>query len=100
MTSVLQTRAFVATLEALAADVGRLRRRFASNEAAWTGPFVVDRIALLVDGLDAQLQPTAGELYRERIADGLDDGRAVASALGVVDARARRMRELLREPAR
>lgn len=88
----LQAVALVERLDALAADVGRLRRRSASNEEAWTGPYIVERLAQHVETVDAALQPSAGEL----VAAGFD----VDTALSTVDARARRFRELLGEKTR
>lgn len=46
----------------LARDVGMLRRRFASNEYAWTGVWLCDRIAGRVASIDLMLRPSAAEL--------------------------------------
>jgi hypothetical protein len=83
-----QARAFVSTLETIATDVARLRRRCTDDY----GAHLLDRIAFNVDGLDAAVQPTAAELYA--------DGLAINEALAVVDARARTMRSLLGEQRR
>jgi len=88
-TTALQAFAFVEKLEALAEDVGRLRRRLVSDEY---GTFIVDRIGLAVDGLDAFLHSTAAEL----VARGVD----VETALARVDARATRLQGLLGEAKR
>jgi hypothetical protein len=74
-------------LDAIAADLGRLRRRFDSNSAAWTRTFIVDRLAEHVETLDCMLHVSAGELVQQ--------GLAVDAALEAVDARSARLRRLL-----
>jgi hypothetical protein len=81
-------------LEAAAADVGRLRRRFASN-GGWTGLYLVERLGHRLETIDAILQPDAAELYREALAVCTEDGLAVEEALATVDARAKWFLRLL-----
>jgi hypothetical protein len=71
-------------LHALAADVGRLRRRV--DPASYAG-FLAWRVAGHVDSLDAMLEPTAAE----RVAAGVD----VEEALELVDTRTAELRRLL-----
>ncbi len=92
--------ALLARLEALAADVGRLRRRFASNDDAWTGAYVVDRIAQHVECLDSWFSATAADIYSENLIHGASEDEAVAHAFAVVDKRARHIRGLLGEEPR
>jgi hypothetical protein len=63
--------------DALADDIRRLRRRFASNENAWSGVYIADRLASHLDALDALLEPCAAEF----VAAGFD----VDEALGIID---------------
>lgn len=85
--SVLHVR-----LEELAADVGRLRRRFASNEDAWTGSYIADRIAGNVEALHCIITPSAGELVAWT-APG--DEEAVEEAVRLVDEWWRQLRSRL-----
>ncbi|HEV2591027.1 MAG TPA: hypothetical protein VGU02_03950 [Gaiellaceae bacterium] len=72
----------------LATDVGRLRRR---SKHDW----LLDQVAASVESLDVALADSAAEIYRQRIADGVPDQRALVNALEEVDARAARIRGLL-----
>jgi hypothetical protein len=85
----------LARIDLLACDVGRLRRRFASNEHAWTGEYICDRLADGIDTLDAIIGPTAGELQRDYFAVCGDHDLAVEEALEVVDRRTAQIRWLL-----
>ena len=87
-------------VEGLAADVGRLRRRFASNGDAWSGSYVADRVAGHVETLDAWFHASAAEIYRDDVFGGATEEEAVQHALAVVDKRARTIRGLLGESAR
>lgn len=88
-------------LDDLARDVGRLRRRFESNEAtAWTGVYLVERIAEVVETLDVMVSPTAADLHRAFLIECSDDSVALAEALAVVDRRAKAVRRLLGEVER
>ncbi|HEX5173660.1 MAG TPA: hypothetical protein VFV91_05895 [Gaiellaceae bacterium] len=51
-----------ARVDALARDVGRLRRRFDSNGTAWTGRTILEEIAGHVEALHCMFTPSAGEL--------------------------------------
>jgi hypothetical protein len=75
-------------LLALAADVGRLRRRVSdeSRDSTYLA-FLVDRVADHCDALDCMTQPTAAELYAW--------GLPVDEALDSVDERARMLSRLL-----
>ena len=86
--TALQALALVGAIEEIARDVARIRRRLAGDDY---GSHLVDRVALRVDGLDAFVQPTAGELVRL--------GYPVDAALATIDARAARLRSLLGEAA-
>jgi hypothetical protein len=83
--------AVVEHVDLIAADVRRLRRRFASNDG-WTGAYLLDRLAARLDELDAILQPGAAEL----VLAGFD----VDEALETVDRRAATLRRLLGEAMR
>ena len=85
--SALYADALLDRIERLARDLGYLRRRFASNEAAWTGEYLADRLAGHVQSLDAMLHASAGELVRQ----GVD----VEQALALVDRRGAEIRWLL-----
>lgn len=80
-------RALLGRVEAIAGDVGRLRRRDLG-----TGGYIVDRLAGNVESLDAAIFVSAGELVRE--------GATVEEALELVDGRSRRLRRLLGERER
>lgn len=75
-------------LDALAADIGRLRRRLPEGDY---NEWLLECISGRVLTLDAVLQPTAGELARTV---------PVQEALRVVDQRAHRLSCLLGEAAR
>jgi hypothetical protein len=75
-------------LLALAHDVGMLRRRFASNETAWTGRYIADSIADHVEILDRMVGLSAGELAA-CWAPG--DDEAVEEAIRIVDERWRQL---------
>jgi hypothetical protein len=85
----------LARVEALATDVGRLRRRFASNADAWTGPFFLDLIARHIQVIQSMLVPTAAEVYAANLWYCGDEHQAVTAALAEVDARERQLRSLL-----
>lgn len=68
---VMYADALLEAAERLAADVGRIRRRFASNEGAWSVAWLADRLAEQVESLDCMLSASAGELVRE--GDEVDD---------------------------
>jgi hypothetical protein len=89
---VMYADALLGRVERIAADVGRLRRRFASNDAAWTGAWLADRLAEDVESLDGMLGASAGELVQE----GDDD----VDALRSVERRQREVRRLLGEAER
>jgi hypothetical protein len=84
-------------LNALAGDVGRLRRRL--DRESYDG-FLVGRIADHVETLDCLAGPTAAELAHVSATYGVDDEEAVAGALEMVDARCRELRGLLGGKAR
>jgi RNA polymerase subunit RPABC4/transcription elongation factor Spt4 len=111
-------RIVLARLDALAADVGRLRRRFASHVvpcractrlhgedqdtcaacggagevSAWSGAYIVDRIADHIAALDVLLHPCAAELA---VWTAPGDEEAVSAAIETVDRRAAELRRLL-----
>lgn len=87
-------------LERAAADVGRLRRRFASNEHSWSGLYLVERIALALETVDAILHADAAELQREFFCICGDDDLATEEALAVIDRRVTEFRRLLGERRR
>jgi hypothetical protein len=78
-------------LDALAADVGRLRRRL--NGDSYDG-WLAWRLGEHVDALDAMVSPNAADIYNEHPLAGVDE------ALATVDARARELRVLLGGDAR
>jgi hypothetical protein len=80
----------------LAADVGRLRRRFASNENGWTSAYIADRMAGHVEALHCLATPSAAELVAWT-APGDED--AIDEAIQIVDERWRRLRSLLHREA-
>src|SRR5262245_45827923 len=92
--------ALLAMVEAIAEDVGRLRRRFASNESAWTGVYLVERLAGNVESLDVMISTPAAELYRDFLAYCGDEELALEESLAVVDRRAAELRRLLAEAER
>lgn len=97
--TALQARALLGQLDALAGDVGRLRRRLASD-VAWSGGYIVDRIATAVESIDLMLRPSAGELAGDEVAAGADEAAAVTRALTTVDRRSTKLRGLLGEAER
>jgi hypothetical protein len=74
--------ALLARLDAIAADVGRLRR----------GGYIVERLVENIHTLDTMLHASAGELVH--------DGVAVDEALATVDRRDAHLRRLLGEATR
>jgi hypothetical protein len=87
----------LARVEALAEDVGRLRRR--STSTGWDA-HILDRVAGHVETLDLILSPTAGEVYRANRRFGAGDELALDCALEDVGNRAARLRSLLGEAER
>lgn len=85
-------------LDEIARDLGRLRRRFESND--WTGVYLVERLAGTVETLDCMVSPSAGELYRSFMVECGDDQVALEEALAVVDRHAAELRRLLGEAER
>jgi hypothetical protein len=79
-------------LLALARDVGTLRRRFASNENAWTGAWAAERIADHVETLDVMVGLSAGQIVA---CSAPGDADAVEEALRIVDERQRTLRARL-----
>jgi hypothetical protein len=77
-------RALRLRLDELADDVGRLRRRFASNENAWTGDYIADRIAGHVESLVLMVEPSAAEIA---CCWAPGDDEAVDEAIRIVDER-------------
>jgi hypothetical protein len=90
----------LARLDALAADVGRLRRRYASSTDARAGTFFLDLIAGHVQALDALLRPTAAKVYAANLWLCGDEQVSVTAALADADARTRHLRSLLGERER
>jgi hypothetical protein len=98
MNAVLRT-AGLARIENLADDLGRLRRRFAENDA-WTEAvglsgqppryevFILDRIAGHVEVIDTLLRPTAAQIAAMWAAG---DEDAIEEAIRLVDAHAREL---------
>jgi hypothetical protein len=95
--TALQAQAFAGRVEALAEDVGRLRRRLVDDEY---GLHLVCRLAMHADFFDAFIRPTAAEIFVANLAFCGDEQQAVDAALGDVDARARHFRGLLGEGLR
>lgn len=90
--------ALIARVEELAADVGRLHRRVNADPDSSLA-HLVDRIAGHVESLDAVLQPTAAELYREFfLICGDYDGVALDEALAVTERRQQHFRAVLQPP--
>jgi hypothetical protein len=96
----LLAKALLERFESIAEDLGRLRGRFDSNGDAWTGVYLVERLAGNVEALDVMLHPSAAELYRDFLAYCGDDKVALEESLAVVDRRAARLRRLLGERER
>ncbi len=97
MTSALLTRAVAERIDLIATEVGRLRRRVATDMPGTTTGFALERLARHVESLDLMLRPSAAEIAA-CAAPGNDD--AVAQAIEVVDARSRELRRLLGEVPR
>lgn len=93
---MLQARAFAATIEQLAQDTGRLRRRLQDDQY---GLHLVDRLSLGLTVLDAFLWPTAGDLYRLNMAFSGDPALSAEVALQDADRRAQAFGCLLGEHA-
>lgn len=80
--------ALASRIDALARDVGRLRRRLELNGDPGRGGYLVDALVGHVESLDVMLEPTAADLVRR--------GFTVEQALSVVDGRAADLDRLLR----
>lgn len=91
MNAPIPERALLDCVEALAADVGRLRRRV-SGDPQSSLTHLVDRLAAGVQWLDLLLRPSAAEIAASW-APGDDD--AIDEAIRIVDARNRELRGLL-----
>lgn len=89
--------AFLARLDELAADIGRLRRQL--EPEGYPG-FLAARIAGHVETLDAIVRPTAADLYSVFLAVCGDEQVAVDEALEVVYRRADTLRSLLSPSSR
>jgi hypothetical protein len=87
--------AVIGRLDALAADVGRLRRLSTDSESY--SARLAGRIAGHVETLDSMLSSTAHAIYRAKVADGIEDNLAVEQALAAVEDRLGRLRQLLGE---
>jgi hypothetical protein len=81
-----------ARIAELARDVGYLRRRFASNETAWSGAYLADRIAAQVERLDVIARPSAAQLIAWTYPG---DDETIEAALDQVDCDRARIRSLL-----
>lgn len=79
---------------AIADNLGRLRRLQRTARRRRT-PRLTDRIAFDVHVLDAMLEPTAAELYREALAICGDEQVALEHAFTTVEHRDRELSELL-----
>jgi hypothetical protein len=79
--------------ERIADDVGRLRRRFRSNDG-WTGEYIADRIAGNILNLAGMLGPSAAELVAQTYPG---DPETVEEALRLVDEHDRQLRARLGE---
>jgi hypothetical protein len=88
-------RAVGGRLDALATDVGRLRRL--TIDSSSYSALLTSRIAEHVETLDSMLSSTAHAIYRANLAGGIEDNRAMDQALAAVDARVCRLRKLLGE---
>lgn len=90
MTSPLLRLAVFQRIDLIATEVGRLRRRAATD----TTGCALDRLARHVESLDLMLRPSAAEIAACACPG---DADAVAQAIKVVDARSRELRRLLGE---
>jgi hypothetical protein len=88
-------RAVVGRLDALATDVGRLRRL--TTDSSSYSALLTSRIADHVETLDSMVSFTAHAIYRANRAAGIEDKLAIEQALAAVDDRACRLRKLLGE---
>jgi hypothetical protein len=86
----------LARLDALATDVGRLRRRHASNPG-WSGTLFLDEIARHVEVLHGMATPTAAEVYADCLCACADEQLSLAEALAYADGRVRTLRRQLGE---
>jgi hypothetical protein len=80
------------TIDSVAVEVGRLRRRVAADSSLI---HCIARLGELIEGLDALTSPNAAELAREFFAFCGDHDVAVFCALDLIDARVRQLRSLL-----
>jgi hypothetical protein len=85
------------TIDGLAVEVGRLRRRTEPESSLF---HLVGRIAGYVESLDCQTFPSAGELYPEFFSICGDHDVALSEALRVVDTRRDHLRSVLAERVR
>lgn len=92
LTRELVHAALVDRVEEIARDVGRLRRRFASNDGAWTGIYIADRLADNVETVHGMLHLSAADLVAATF-PGDDD--AISAAIDHVDRRTRQLHALL-----
>jgi hypothetical protein len=92
MSGYMQAAAITGCVDAIAADVARLRR---VTDSESSGRHALDRISNKIEGLDAMTQPTAAELAIEFFCVCGDHDLAVDEALRVTDRRARQLRRLL-----
>ena len=87
------SRARRGKVDALAVDVGRLRRRVEEGSSL---AHLADRLADEIEQLDAMLEPSAAQLRRELLAEAAgDDDAATEAALAIADARGRQLQALL-----
>ena len=84
-------------LDAIALDVGRLRRGVGADPTTSYQALLVDRVAWGIRVLDALTQPTAADLTRCLSFAGLGDDAAVGRALELVDERDAELHRLLGE---
>lgn len=84
--------ALACRVDALAIDVGRLRRH--CKPETWF-EYIADVIANHVETLDCTIHPTAHELYLAYRHEGWDEDVAVEMALAEIDQQARDIRSKL-----
>jgi hypothetical protein len=87
-------------IDQMAADLGRLRRHVGTDPLGNYPALLVDRLAFHLQAIDAQVQPTAAELYRCYVYAGLPDTFAVDRALELVDQRDQHLPRLIGEARR